>query len=1293
MKKSLHIKKNEKNITSGTYKEDYGRVLLPNSITEIQEGAFPDECTASFWVVKNSYASYRIGEICPNAKVILFDCMKDMEDAWENYRQVRSVWRKVRKAVTESEIRNITRASGWTYEEAYARYVKCFLEKGTSIEDYAAVSWMAYYREDPNRPTKDNWIAWRKNEIDKMLASSKTGVRNDDFDLSVAVPMRISARRYTAMHKIGEEIREKRITFGTLCDFFDVDIPENLKDERDRIIPSIAYNHCFWKKDCVAFCAKERDIKPEKIKELGVFAVFGNIKYEEVFKKQGINYIPVPRLEGVEFELAMIWRSQYPKAKTICITGSVGKTTTTAMTNHVVMSAFKSICIWTNRNLQSHCANYTEDLDDETCVWVQESAGTGVKMMEIASRILRPDIFIVTNVGTGHIGRHGGSRASLLYEKTTCDRQSPKDALGILNYDDELLPKYAYNHEIAWFSLHNPKADFHAENITEKGGILSFDVVEKDGVRTPVEIHAIGIHNIYDALAAFIAGIRLGIDRERIAKALNTYRAQGVRQHLVEAAGRRFFVDCYSCTYDSVVSSIKNAASFEVKNGGKKCIVLCDIPDLGHKSEEIHLNIGKLVRESDQIDEVFFYGYLIKPAYEAAVGGKPAVRYTNSRNELEKWISETTKEDVVIFKSSHKVELHRIVDDIIGTTFHAEDLRSGVVRNPRIGSIHYKNVKDYGSCAMEMSEYTETVHTVQKARNMMVRMIAPKAFAETDVKEVLLESPLITIGDEAFSSCKKLKSVRLSKTLYYIGTGAFRNCSSLEEIEIPKGTATISSFAFAGCTSLKRVKLPASICTIGEKAFDEKCTAVFECVRDSYASEVIARMCPEASVELCDAQADDVCLPMPDMSKFIKEDLVYTADNNIETGNGVLPTGTAKVKAEQTDKAFDEVNEAASAAPIIYADTESVDIADLDNAGENSVISEVTIACTGDSSLGKGYSMTDEYDWEEFYGKKGAEHFLSGTSDVLKNSDIAITNLECVLTDNPKRQEKFYRQKNNRIDDRMYSHLGKPEYLQALTLGGINAVTFANNHNIDYGINGYHDTIEACKKYGVPMAHYDKIVRKKVGDIQVGIISVDFTYCNSKIAEGILIKAIADARRDCNLVVVCPHWGHNYKEELDEVQRKDGRLCIDLGADVVFGCHPHILQGVERYKGKYIYYSIGNFCYGGRKIPIDNDTLIVKQKFTFVDGKVADTDDVTLIPCHLSQNPNNNDYRPVIVKDEDAKAIIDKVNARSSEFGMKFGYDGRPEVEKTTEHRNEVISSAYHEEVPDIIYTLTDYFE
>ena len=143
---------------------------------------------------------------------------------------------------------------------------------------------------------------------------------------------------------------------------------------------------------------------------------------------------------------------------------------------------------------------------------------------------------------------------------------------------------------------------------------------------------------------------------------------------------------------------------------------------------------------------------------------------------------------------------------------------------------------------------------------------------------------------------------------------------------------------------------------------------------------------------------------------------------------------------------------------------------------------------------------------------------------------------------------------------------------------------------------------------------------------------------------------------------------------------------------MVIGHHAHILQGVERYKGRYIFYSLGNFSYGGRAIPRDVETMIAQQTFIFKNGELIIDDNVTILPCWMSTRTDINDFCPVIQGGTTGNEIIEKVNGLSYSSEMSFNQHGHPSVSPAIDTDRQVCDASPYEQkparVPSIIYTL-----
>ena len=176
--------------------------------------------------------------------------------------------------------------------------------------------------------------------------------------------------------------------------------------------------------------------------------------------------------------------------------------------------------------------------------------------------------------------------------------------------------------------------------------------------------------------------------------------------------------------------------------------------------------------------------------------------------------------------------------------------------------------------------------------------------------------------------------------------------------------------------------------------------------------------------------------------------------------------------------------------------------------------------------------------------------------------------------------------------------------------------------------------------------------------IRIGFVSVNEVSWGQGV-EQLMMEGIALLKEEeVDLILACCHWGIEREFYPTDFQQQFGRKCIDWGADMVIGHHPHVLQGVEEYQGKYIIYSLANFCFGANRNPVDKDTMIAQQTFYFVDGQKQEESEFRIIPCSVSSDSSRNDYKPTPAQGEDALRIINRVNEYSSGFGVLFDENG-----------------------------------
>ena len=310
---------------------------------------------------------------------------------------------------------------------------------------------------------------------------------------------------------------------------------------------------------------------------------------------------------------------------------------------------------------------------------------------------------------------------------------------------------------------------------------------------------------------------------------------------------------------------------------------------------------------------------------------------------------------------------------------------------------------------------------------------------------------------------------------------------------------------------------------------------------------------------------------------------------------------------------------------------------DSSNATVSSPVS-LTLSVVGDCTLGTDETFDYDTSLNAYYENYGADYFLQNVKDIFSTDDLTIANFEGTLTDSDEREDKTFAFK------------APASYASILTGGSVEAVNTANNHSHDYGDQSFDDTLAALDDAGIVHFGYDETAVMDVRGIKVGLVGIYELYDHLE-REQQLKDNIAKVKADgAQLIVVIFHWGNETETVPDSNQTTLGRIAIDEGADLVCGHHPHVLQGIETYKGRNIVYSLGNFCFGGNSSPSDMDTMIYQQTFT-IDADGVKKDNVTnIIPCSISSAAYDgyNNYQPTPAEGDEATRILGKINERSS---------------------------------------------
>jgi poly-gamma-glutamate capsule biosynthesis protein CapA/YwtB (metallophosphatase superfamily) len=296
----------------------------------------------------------------------------------------------------------------------------------------------------------------------------------------------------------------------------------------------------------------------------------------------------------------------------------------------------------------------------------------------------------------------------------------------------------------------------------------------------------------------------------------------------------------------------------------------------------------------------------------------------------------------------------------------------------------------------------------------------------------------------------------------------------------------------------------------------------------------------------------------------------------------------------------------------------------------------IIVSAAGDCTLGTDEHFDQSRSFNAYYDEYGASYFFQNVKSVFDADDLTIVNMEGTLTDETERQDKSFAFK------------GPSSYAQVLTEGGVEAVNLANNHSRDYGEQSYIDTIGHLGAAGIISFGYDRTAVLDVKGVQVGLVGVYELSGGMDCEEEMIANIRAVEEQGAQIVIVSFHWGEEKAYYPDETQVALAHSAVDNGADLVLGHHPHVLEGIEEYKGKNIVYSLGNFCFGGNSNPSDKDTMIFQQTFTVEDGELKEDNVTNIIPCSLSSVSDSNNYQPTPLEGEEAERVLDKIEEYSS---------------------------------------------
>ncbi len=302
---------------------------------------------------------------------------------------------------------------------------------------------------------------------------------------------------------------------------------------------------------------------------------------------------------------------------------------------------------------------------------------------------------------------------------------------------------------------------------------------------------------------------------------------------------------------------------------------------------------------------------------------------------------------------------------------------------------------------------------------------------------------------------------------------------------------------------------------------------------------------------------------------------------------------------------------------------EEAGIVYLTPAPTPSPVRTYTFSFAGDCTIGSLWEWQGDQpgDFQSVVGDDYA-YPLSGVKSIFAADDLTVVNLEGTFTTSDVPVEKLYRFKAD------------PSYVQVLKEGSVEAVSASNNHSEDFGEEGVWDTLSTLSGAGLSYTRAGSpLITTLPGGLTVGIVSYNTVenWEDEYVWRMSVESDIASCQEaGCDLIIGFMHWGTvEYLVEPEDWEVAFAHDMADWGCDLIVGGHAHILQRMEVYNDVPIFYSMGNFCYGGHLDPEDKDSVIVQASFTWdADSQTVKRTSLNCIPCLISSHTYYNDYCP-----------------------------------------------------------------
>lgn len=398
--------------------------------------------------------------------------------------------------------------------------------------------------------------------------------------------------------------------------------------------------------------------------------IINKIKFDnddiEFYKGLNKNIIEVEDTVIALGKMALYKRELYGNnLKVIGVTGSVGKTSTKDIIANVISQKYKTLKTEGNNNNNIGLPLTILRLKDEQ-VAVIEMGMNHLGEISYLSKIAKPDIAVITNIGTSHIGNLGSRENILKAKMEILDGMNNKCL--VFNNDNDMLNMWNINNnsdiKTYTYGIEN-KSDINAIEIKLNENSSEF-VCKDEDKNVNINVPVPGNHFILNSLCAFLVGKKLGLNSNEIVKGINSFKLTSKRMEINKTKDNIVIInDAYNASFESMKASI---LSLNNMNGERKIAVLGDMFELGDFSEKLHRNVGAEVCKNN-VDKLFLIGKDAKFIGEEAVNvgyDKHNIKYFDNKDILIKELKQELKNgDIVLIKASNGMKLYEVAQDLL----------------------------------------------------------------------------------------------------------------------------------------------------------------------------------------------------------------------------------------------------------------------------------------------------------------------------------------------------------------------------------------------------------------------------------------------------------------------------------------------------------------------------------------------------------------------------------------------------------------------------------------------------